>query len=92
MIIFATHHDENKIFLFIKNNFHRSQKEQDITLFLGQLHDLCTETEQKYLALYPESLSFISISTTLRNIWAKLEILVADKKYVHPDGIDPLLW
>ncbi len=81
-----------KIFLFIKNTFCHSQKEQDIALFLEQLHDLCKDTEQKYLALYPKSLSFISTSTVLRDIWAKLEVLVAGKKYVHTNAIEPPIW
>jgi hypothetical protein len=84
--------DMQKIFQFIKHHFHQSQREGDIILFLEQLSDLCNDTEQKYLERYPESLDFIGISTALRNIWAKLEIWVANQKYVHSDAIEPLLW
>jgi hypothetical protein len=80
------------IFQFIKNNFHKAIKEEDIMLFLNQLSDLCNNTEQKYLEQYPKSLDFIGISTALRNIWAKLEIWVKNRKYTHSEAIEPLLW
>ena len=50
------------------------------------------ETEQMYLKNYPQSLDYIGISTTLRNIWAKLDIWFADQKQAHPEAIEPLLW
>jgi hypothetical protein len=84
--------DMQKIFQFIKHTFHQSQKEEDIILFVERLSNLCNNTEQKYLERYPESLDFIGISAALRNIWAKLEIWVANQKYVHSDAIEPLLW
>lgn len=46
----------------------------------------------KYLALYPESLDFMGVSTTLRNIWAKLEIWLMNQKYVHAEAIERPLW
>jgi hypothetical protein len=81
-----------KIFQFIKSNFHCFQKKEDIMLFLEQLSNLCKNTEQKYLERYPESLDFIGVSTALRDIWAKLEIWFTSQKYVHPEAIEPLLW
>jgi hypothetical protein len=81
-----------KIFQFIKNNFHSSQNPEDIVIFLEKLSELCNHTEQTYLERYPESLDYIGISTTLRNIWAKLEIWFASQKYAHRDAIEPPLW
>lgn len=81
-----------KIFQFIKNNFHVARKGEDIDLFLKQLSILCTNVEQKYLALYPECLDFMGVSTTLRNIWAKLEIWLTNQKYVHAEAIERPLW
>jgi hypothetical protein len=84
--------DMQKIFLFIKNNFHSSQKGEDITTFLEQLRSLCVNAEQGYLALYPQNLSFIGVSKVLRDIWAKLEIWVARQKYAHDEAIEQPLW
>ena len=69
-----------------------SKQAEDIRTFLEQLENLCTDAEQKYLALYPESLSFVGVSKSLRDIWAKLEILVNREKYTHAMAIEQPLW
>ena len=81
-----------RIFRFIKINFQNIDNQQNAENFLNNLSKLCTEAEQNYLKLYPKNLDYIGISTTLRNIWAKLEILLDKRKYIHTDAIEPLLW
>ena len=80
------------VFQFIKTRFYALEDEADVVLFLEQLCKLCDETEQMYLKNYPQSLDYIGISTTLRNIWAKLDIWFANQKQAHPEAIEPLLW
>jgi hypothetical protein len=81
-----------QIFRFIKSHFYLLQEADSIVLFLQQLADLCNQIEEYYLEKYPESLDYIGIVTTLRNIWAKLEIHTANRKYAHPEAIEPPLW
>ena len=81
-----------KIFQYIKNDFNLSLTKEDIAIFLQKLSVLCNTTEQNYLQRYPENLDFIGVSTTLRNIWAKLEIWFTHEKYIHADAIEPPLW
>lgn len=81
-----------QIFRFIKNNFYALRNKQEIDLFLQTLSDLCNQIEEYYLEKYPESLDYIGIATTLRNIWAKLEIWTANEKFAHPEAIEAPLW
>ena len=80
------------IFQFIKQHFHKPQSKEEVSFFLKKLSSLCNQTEQNYLERYPQNLDYIGISTTLRNIWAKLEIWLTHEKFTHPDAIEPLLW
>ncbi len=88
----AIPYEMQKIFQFIKTDFPTCQNKVSATIFLEKLNEICNLTEQNYLKRYPESLDFIGISTTLRNIWAKLEIWINNQKYSHSEAVEPLLW
>lgn len=89
--------EENDLFLLKDDAIRQrllllSLTKEDIAIFLQKLSVLCNTTEQNYLQRYPENLDFIGVSTTLRNIWAKLEIWFTHQKYIHSDAIEPPLW